>query len=65
MIKSKMPITRHIIIKMQKVKDKEGILKAAREKQLATYKRVPIRLPAEKLATQKGLARNILNILKR
>ena len=61
----KRPTLRHIIIKMQKVKDKEGILKAAREKQLATYKRVPIRLSAEKLATQKGLARNILNILKR
>ena len=27
---------RHIIIKMPKVKDKEGILKAAREKQLLT-----------------------------
>ena len=29
---------RHIIIKMPKVKDKEGILKAAREKKRITYK---------------------------
>ena len=35
---------RHIIIKMTKVKDKERILKAEREKQLVTYRGVPIRL---------------------
>ena len=35
---------RHIIIKMPKVKDKERILKAAREKQTVTHKGVPIRL---------------------
>ena len=39
--------TRHIIIKMPKVKDKERILKAAREKQIVTYKGVPIRLSAD------------------
>ena len=33
---------RHIIIKMPKFKDKERILKAAREKQRVTYKGVPI-----------------------
>ena len=38
---------RHIIIKMPKVKDKERILKAAREKQRVTYKGVPIRLTAD------------------
>ena len=38
---------RHIIIKMSKVKDKERILKAAREKQRVTYKGVPIRLSAD------------------
>ena len=37
---------RHIIIKLLKVKDKERILKAAREKQSVTYKGVPIRLTA-------------------
>ena len=38
---------RHIIIKMPKVKDKDRILKAAREKQLVTYRGVPIRLSAD------------------
>ena len=37
---------RHIS-KMPKVKDKEKILKAAREKQLVTYRRVPLRLSAD------------------
>ena len=39
--------SRYIIIKMPKVKDKERILKAAREKQLVTYKGVSIRLSAD------------------
>ena len=43
----KRPMTRHIIIKMPKVKDKERILKAAREKQRITYRGVPIRLSAD------------------
>ena len=38
---------RHIIIKMPKVKDKERILKPAREKQRVMYKGVPIRLSAD------------------
>ena len=38
------PLQRHIIIKKQKVKDKERILKAAREKQRVTCKGVPIRI---------------------
>ena len=38
----KRPTPRHIIIKMPKVKDKERILKAAREKQILTYKVIPI-----------------------
>ena len=38
---------RHSIIKMPKVKDKERILKAAREKKLVTYKGVLIRLSAD------------------
>ena len=42
----KRTILRHIIIKMPKVKEKERILKAARGKQLVTYRGVPIRLPA-------------------
>ena len=38
---------RHIIIKLPKIKDKERILKAAREKQTITYTGVPIRLSAD------------------
>ena len=38
---------RHIIMKMPKVKDKERILKAAREKKLVTYTGVPIRMSAD------------------
>ena len=38
---------RHIIIKMPKVKDKERILKAAREKEALIYEGVPIRLSAD------------------
>ena len=37
---------RHTIIKMPKAKDKERILKAAREKQRVNYKGVPIRILA-------------------
>ena len=44
---AKRPTPRHIIIKMPNVKDKERILKAAREKQLDTYKGVPIRPSAD------------------
>ena len=44
---AKRPTPRHIIIKMPKVKDKERILKAAREKKLVTYKGVLIRLSAD------------------
>ena len=35
---------RHIIITLAKIKDKERILKAAREKETVTYKGVPVRL---------------------
>ena len=38
---------RHIIITLPKIKEKERILKAAREKETITYKGVPIRLAAD------------------
>ena len=41
---AKRPTPRHIIIKMPKVKDKERILKATKEKKFVTYRGVPIRL---------------------
>ena len=43
----KRPSPRHITIKMAKFKDKERTLKAAREKQLITYKGAPIRLSVD------------------
>ena len=44
---AKRPTLRHIIIKMPKVKGKERLLKTAREKQVVTYRVVPIRLSAD------------------
>ena len=47
---AKRPTPRHIImpkVKIPKVKDKEEILKAAREKKLVAYKGAPIRLSAD------------------
>ena len=38
---------RHIIITLSKIKEKERILEAAREKETVTYKGVPIRLQAD------------------
>ena len=38
---------RHIIITLPKIKDKERILEAAREKERPTFKEVPIRLSAD------------------
>ena len=49
---------RHILIKLSKIKDKERILKAAREKDTVTYEGVSIRLSAdfakETLLSRKG-----------
>ena len=39
--------SRHIIITLSKIKDKEKMLKAAREKETVTYKGVPIILLAD------------------
>ena len=39
--------SRHIIFILPMIKDKERILKAAREKETVTYKAVPIRLSAD------------------
>ena len=38
---------RHLIITLPKIKEKERILEAAREKETVTYKGVPIRLSAD------------------
>ena len=44
---AKRPTPRHTIIKMPKVKDKERLLKAAREKKLVTYRGAPVRVSAD------------------
>ena len=53
----------HIIIKSPKIKDKERILKAAREKETVTYKGVPIRLsadfPKETLQARRGWKKTV------
>ena len=52
---------RHIIIKMPKVKDKERISKAGREKETVTYKGVPIRLSADFL---KEIRQEVFKVMK-
>ena len=58
---------RHILIKLSKIKYKEKILKAARENQQITYKRIPIRLiadlSAEALQTRRGW-QDIFKVMK-
>ena len=58
---------RHIVIKLTKIKDKEKILKAAREKKQVTYKGTPIRLLADFSAEMLQARRewhDILNVMK-
>ena len=58
---------RHMLIKFKKIKHKEQILKAAREKQQITYKGTPIRITAD-LSTEPLQDRrewqDILKVLK-
>ena len=64
---SKRHTSGHIIIKMLKVKNKERILIAAKEKQLVTYKGTPIRIStdfsAENLQARRGW-HDIFKLLK-
>ena len=61
---AKRPTPRHVIIKMPKVKDKERIVKATREKLLLTYRGVPIRLSADFLKEILQARRNWQEIFK-
>ena len=58
---------RHTIIKMPKVKDRERILKASREKERVAYKGVPFRLSAdfskETLQARRGW-REVFQVMK-
>ena len=60
---AKKPNLKHIIIKMLKLKDKEKILKSAREKHLISYRGVPIRLSTDfskKLCRLEGIGKKYL-----
>ena len=46
-LEPKRPTLRHIIMTMTRLKDKERIPKATREKQVVTYKEAPIRLSSD------------------
>ena len=46
-INPRLNTTRHILINLTKIKHKEQILKAAREKQQITHKGIPIRITAD------------------
>ena len=61
---TKRPTPRPIIIKMPKVKDRDRILKAAREKQLIIYKGAPIRLSVDFLTETLQVRRECQEILK-
>ena len=58
---------RNILIKLTKIKNKEKILKAAKEKKQITYKGIPIKLSAD-FSTETLQARrewhDILNVMK-
>ena len=55
---------RHMVIKLIKIKDKEKLLKATREKQQITYKRTPIRLTAHFSAETLQVRKEWHNIFK-
>ena len=58
-IKTRHNTPRHILIKLTKIKHREQILKAAREKQQITHKGIPVRIPADlsiDSSDQKGTA---------
>ena len=55
---------RHILIKLSKIKYKEKILKAPREKQQITYKGMPIKLRADLSAETLQARREWQDILK-
>ena len=55
---------RHILMKLAKIKDKEKLLKAAREKRQITYKGTPIKLTADFSAETLKARREWHDILK-
>ena len=55
---------RHIVIKLTKIKEKEKLLKATREKRQITYKGTPIKLTADFSAETLQARREWQNIFK-
>ena len=67
-INARKNMLRHIVIKLTKIKDKEKLLKEAREKQQITYKGTPMRLTADFSAETLQARRewdDILKVMKR
>ena len=66
-INPRLNTSRHILIKLTKIKHKKKILKAAREKQQIIHKGIPIRITAnlsiETLQTKREW-QNILKVMK-
>ena len=59
--------SRHILIKLSKIKYKENILKAAREKQQITHMGIPIRLTADlsaKTLQARRVRQDIFKVMK-
>ena len=66
-INPKRNMARHILLKLSKLKYKEKILKAAREKQQITYKEIPIRLRAyfsAEILQGRGECQDIFKVMK-
>ena len=57
-------MSRHIVIKLTKIKDKEKLLKATRERRQITYKGTPMRLTADFSAETLQARREWHNIFK-
>ena len=56
---------RHVLIKLIKIKYKEKLLKAKKEKQQITYKGIPIRLSAaETLQAKRAYIHNTFKVMK-
>ena len=55
---------RHIIITLPKIKEKERILEAAREKDTVTYKGLPIRLPIKETLQARRGWQDVLQVMK-
>ena len=63
-VPGRMKALRHTVIKLIKIKDKDKILKATREKQQIAHKEIPIRLSADFSTETLGARRESHNMFK-